>query len=323
MISLFFMPGARRAFVVAVLTVLMCVLAGCQDYVIKPGGMKVPATVYTYELAIDAHKANAKVAAENANMAATCDDAVKAGAPETTPLTDIGQAVEALRTIGGLAVCGQRVAKADTAIAAPLPVYVAPPSALDRTFQVLPLVLRGGEILAGMRATDQQNKTAVILAQENTKREVGLLTAATGSNERISNSGSAATTTIATTGFNALRDSSTANTAAASQNAAAFAAAMAAATAKPTTQITVGGNYTQAGRDIDQSVTGGHRVQDSEGVEVEVTRPIICTATGGEASAILGGLTASTTGATSALNPGYNPVVSVIPARTSNNCGNG
>ena len=275
-------------------------LTGCASSVIMPDGSKMSEAVYAHRLSVEAYEASTR-------KAESCDYAA----------AGIG---DALGRVAALLACGQRTAGNG---GAQVPTYQAPPTAMDRVFQAAPFLLGVGNLWAGIRANDKQNETAVLLAAENTKREVGLMTAATGSNERIATGGFNAVSTVATAGFNALRDSSTANTAASAQNAAANAAALAAATAKPTTQITVGGNYTQAGRDIDQSVTGRNRLQDSAGAEVEVIRPIICNATGGPVSAVLGGLTASTTGITSALNPGYNPVVRILPARTSNNCGGG
>ena len=275
-------------------------LSACASTVIMPDGSKMSESVYAHRLSVDAYTANSR-------KAESCDYAA----------AGIG---DALGRVAALLACGQRTAGNN---GAQVPTYQAPPTAMDRVFQAAPLLLGVGNLWAGIRANDKQNETAVLLAAENTKREVGLMTAATGSNERIATGGFNAVSTVATTGFNALRDSATTNAITSAQNAAANAAALAAATAKPTTQIIVGGNYTQAGRDIDQSVTGRNRLQDSEGAEVEVIRPIICTATGAPVSAVLGGLTASTTGITSALNPGYNPVVNILPARTSNNCGGG
>ena len=161
-----------------------------------------------------------------------------------------------------------------------------------------------------------QTDAGVRIAESGDARQVETMRAATGSNAAIANGGFAAVGGVAGAGFTALGTVATAAVNVGGANVAALANMV---TKLPPT-ISAGGSVTQAGGSVDQSTNGANRVTGNNN---ETARNILCTATGGDASAILGGLTASTTGATSALNPGYNPFVSVIPAGTSNNCGNG
>ena len=203
----------------------------------------------------------------------------------------------------GLAICGLSGRGNQSA---QTPQYQAPPTFIDRVVQFAPLALGLGQLVASDRANTRQTDASVQMAAIGARRELGIVQAATGSNERIATGGFNAVSNIATQGYTALGSAANAASNASAANSQAWAFAIAAL--PPTSQVIAGGSITQAGRDIDQSVTGRNRLQDSGGAEVEVIRPIICTATGGPASAVLGGLTASTTGITSALNPGYNPV---------------
>jgi hypothetical protein len=303
---------------------LALALTGCASTVITPEGAKVSEGMYAYTLAIDAHKEATLAAKETANAAATCDAAVAAGAPAAKPTSDIGQALEALRTIGGLAVCGQRVAgNGNAAAALSVPTYTAPPTFVDRAFQAAPIALGLGNLWAGIRANDKQNETAVLLAAENTKREVGLMTAATGSNERIATGGFTALGGVAASGLTSIQNVATANTGAAAQNAAALAAALAAVASRPTNQVTVGGNYNQAAGDItiDESTTLGDRVL---GDGNRLRNLVECTALGGAGAPATAGNNAGTGGATSPLTAGYNPFITGgAGAPATNNCGNG
>jgi hypothetical protein len=157
-----------------------------------------------------------------------------------------------------------------------------------------------------------QAGASVAIAESGDARQVETMRVATGSNATIASAGFGA----ATTGLTALATVSTSANNTGASNVAALATMV---TGLPPT-IQAGGSVTQAGGAVDQSVNGANRVTGNGN---ETARNILCTATGGEASAILGGIAASTVGATSALNPGYNPTVSIIPARTSNNCGGG
>jgi hypothetical protein len=303
------------------LAALALALSGCATTVTTPEGAKVSEGMYAYTLAIDAHKEATLAAKETANAAATCDAAVASGAPVTKPLSDIGQALEALRTIGGLAVCTSRVAGSSNNVATtPVPTYVAPPTMLDRVVQLAPVALGLGNLIAGDRANARQNDTAVLLAAENTKREVGLLSAAVDSNRAIATGGFTAVGGVAASGLTSIRD-------VANANSAAMAAALAAATAKPTNQVTVRGNYNQAEGDItiDESVTGRNRVNGS-GNRLE--NAVDCTATTAAPTITLGGLSAQgmpvgTTGVTNPLTAIYNPFVDISTAPVTNDCGNG
>lgn len=159
-----------------------------------------------------------------------------------------------------------------------------------------------------------QTGASVAIAQSSDAREVGVMQATTRSSERIATAGFDATAAAARAASEA------AQAAALAQAQAAQAQADAIAALPPTTQTIAGGSVTQAGGAVDQSVNGANRVTGNNN---ETARNILCAANGGNASATLGGLTASTAGATSALNPGYNPIISIVPAPTSNNCGGG
>lgn len=303
------------------LAVLAVALSGCATKVILPGGAKVSEGLYAYTLAIDAHKEAAIAAASAANAAATCDAAVASGAPAAKPASDMGQALEALRTIGGLAVCTARVAgNGNDVAAAPVPVYVAPPTATDRFFQALPFVSSIGSLWTADRANARQNDTAVLLAAENTKREIGILSAAVNSNQAIASDGFTAVGGVAASGLTSIRDVAIVN----SNNTAAALAALA---ATPTNQVTVRGNYNQAAGDItiDESTTGGDRVTGNGN---RLRNIVDCVATTAAPVVTLGGLSASgmpigTTGVTNPLNAAYNPVVDISAAPVTNNCGNG
>jgi hypothetical protein len=159
-----------------------------------------------------------------------------------------------------------------------------------------------------------QTDASVRIAESGDARQVGIVQAATGSNTAIAGT----VGTVATAGIGAL--GSVAQSANASNTANVAALADMTAALPPTTQITAGGSITQAGRDSDQSQTGRDRVTGNNN---ETARNTLCTATGGNATASLGSSSASTIGATSPINPAYNPVISLRPAPTRNNCGGG
>ena len=156
----------------------------------------------------------------------------------------------------------------------------------------------------------------VLIAQSSDRREAAIMQSAVGSNQAIAGSGFTAIGSVATGSNDAMAQAITAANTASAANVAALANMV---TKLPPT-IQAGGSVTQAGGSIDQSQNGANRVNGSGN---ETARNILCTANGGNAAATLGGLTASTVGATSALNPGYNPIISIVPAPTSNNCGGG
>lgn len=183
-------------------------------------------------------------------------------------------------------------------------------------------VSAAGQVVQSNNATKvaiRQTEASERIAETQATERVETMRAVTGSNAAIANGGFTAIGATAGAGFGALGTVAAAAVNVGGANVAVLADMV---TKLPPT-IQAGGSVTQAGGAVDQSVTGGHRVQDSQGVEVEVTRPIICTATGGNTTATAGGFTASTTGATSALNPGYDPLFNITPAPVSNNCGNG
>jgi hypothetical protein len=161
-----------------------------------------------------------------------------------------------------------------------------------------------------------QTSASVAIAQSGDVRQVQTMQAATGASAAIATGGFSAVAGIAGAGFGALGNAAESANASGAANVQALTTMVA---AMPPT-IQAGGSVTQAGGAVDQSTNGANRVTGNGN---ETARNILCTATGGNASANIGGFTASTVGATSALNPGYNPMVSIIPAPTSNNCGGG
>ena len=161
-----------------------------------------------------------------------------------------------------------------------------------------------------------QTEAGVEIARSGDARQVETIRASANSNAAIAAAGFGSVGSVATTGLTALATAATSANNAGASNVSALANMV---TKLPPT-IQAGGSVTQAGGAVDQSTNGANRVTGNNN---ETARNILCTATGGDASASFAGFTASTAGATSALNPTYNPVVSVIPARTSNNCGNG
>lgn len=274
-------------------------LAGCKNYVIKPDGTKVPESVYAHELSVGAYKENVKRTDE-------CDRTA------ATSLSDLGRVASlqacTIRALGG---SGQ----------AQVPTYQAPPTVLDRVFQSAPIILGVGQLVGADRANQRQNDASVLIAGINANRELGIVQAATGSNAAIAGTGYNALGGVATAGFNALGESSAAASAANAQNSTSWAAAMAALPA--TTQIIAGGNITQAGRDSDQSTTGGDRV---EGDGNRLRNTVECNAQGGNGAPATAGNNSGTTGSgtSSPLTAAYNPLVSGGDgASAANNCGGG
>ena len=153
-----------------------------------------------------------------------------------------------------------------------------------------------------------QTGASVAIAQSGDARQVATMQASTGAN-----------VSIASGGFNALGNSATSANYASAANVQALASTI--ANAKPTTQITAGGSITQAGRDSDQSTTGGDRV-NGDGNRLRNT--VACNAQGGSGAPATAGNNSGSGGATSPLNAGYNPLVSGGDgADGSNNCGGG
>ena len=282
-------------------------LGGCGEMVTRPDGTKMPATVFAHIESVEAVKA---IAAESA----TCDNAVASSAPPK-PLTEMGQAIEALRTIGALAVCGQRVAGKG---GVQVPQYIAPPTMLDRVVQLAPVMLGVGQLVASDRANARQTQASVDIAGIGANRELGIVQAATGSNERIATGGFNAVGNVAGVGFAALGNAATSANYASAANVQALAGTI--ANAKPTTQIIAGRDVIQA-RDVDQSATGGDRVT-GDGNRLRNT--VECTALGGNGAPATAGNNSGAGGATSPLTAGYNPLVSGGDgAAGSNNCGGG
>lgn len=193
----------------------------------------------------------------------------------------------------------------------------------------LDVVLNSSVIGAGIGAASQiiqsnnakdvaieQTKAGVEIARSGDARQVETIRASANSNTAIAAAGFGGVGAAANTGLAALAGVANAANVAGASNVAVLASMV--ANLPPTIQA--GGSVTQAGGAVDQSTNGANRVTGNGN---ETARNILCTANGGNSAATLGGLTASTVGATSALNPAYNPLISFRPARTSNNCGGG
>lgn len=270
--------------IVAVITI---VLAGCASRVITPDG-EMSEAVYAHTLSVRAYER-------------TADASTSCYARATTEL--------------GLAICGLSGRGGQSA---QVPQYIAPPTMLDRVVQLAPLALGVGQLVASDRANARQADASVQIAGIGARRELGIVQAATGSNERIATGGFGAVTGTAVSGFNALGNAATSANYASAANVQALAGTI--ANLPPTTQIIAGRDVIQA-RDVDQSTTGGDRVT-GDGNRLRNT--VACNAVGGNGAPATGGNNSATGGATSPLSATYSPLVSGGDgAAATNNCGGG
>ncbi len=279
-------------------TLILCLaiagLSGCASSVIMPDGSKMSEAVYAHRLSVEAYETRA-------NQATSCD-AAAAG---------IG---DALGRVAALLACGQRVAGNG---GAQVPQYIAPPTFLDRVVQFAPLALGLGQIVASDRANARQTEAGVQMAAIGARRELGIVQAATGSNERIATGGFSAVGNIAGAGFSALGNAATSANYASAENSRAWAVSL--ANLPPTTQIIAGRDVIQA-RDLDQSFTAGDRINGSGN---RLRNNVNCTATGGNGAPATAGNNAAT-GTTSPFSAGYSPLINGGDgAAGSNNCGGG
>lgn len=271
------------------LAVLAVALSGCATTVTTPEGARMSEAVYAHTLSVTAYE-------RSLNASSECY------ARATTDL--------------GLAICGL---SGRSGQAASVPQYVAPPTFVDRVAQLAPIALGIGQLVASDRANARQTQASVDIAGIGAAREVGIIQAATGSNERIATGGFSAVSNVAGAGFVALGNAATSASYASATNSQAWAVAI--ANLPPTTQLIAGGSITQSGRDTDQSTTGGDRV-DGDGNRLR--NAVDCTALAGNGAPATAGNNSGTGGATSPLSAGYNPFVTGgNGAPATNNCGNG
>ena len=273
------------------LAALALALSGCATTVTTPEGAKMSEAVYAHTLSVTAYE-------RSLNASSDCYSRA------TTEL--------------GLAICGLSGRSGQAASA---PQYIAPPTLLDRVVQLAPLVLGVGQLVASDRANARQTDASVQMASIGANREVGIVQAATGSNAAIAGRGFDAVGNIAGAGFTALGNAATSANYAGSANSQAWAVAM--ANLPPTNQVTVRGNYNQAGRDItiDESTTGGDRVFGSGN---RLRNAVTCVSQGGNGAPATGGNQAATGAATTPLSTAYNPLITGgAGAPATNNCGNG
>ena len=270
------------------LAALTLALSGCATTVTTPEGAKMSEGVYAHSLSITAYERTLNASSECYNRA-------------TTEL--------------GLAICGLSGRSGQAASA---PQYVAPPTFIDRVAQLAPLALGIGQIVASDRANTRQTDASVRMASIGAQRELGIVQAATGSNERIATGGFAAVGNIAGAGFVALGNAATSANAASAINAQAWAVSV--ANLPPTTQIIAGRDVIQA-RDLDQSFTAGDRIR---GDNNRLRNNVTCVAQGGNGAPATAGNLAATGAATTPLSTAYNPLITGgAGAPATNNCGNG
>lgn len=269
------------------------VLVGCASTVIMPDGSKMSEAVYAHRLSIEAYETRA-------NQATSCD-AAAAG---------IG---DALGRVAALLACGQRVAGGNTS---QVPTYQAPPTFIDRVVQLAPVALGLGQLVASDRANARQTQASVDIAGIGAARELGIVQAATGSNERIATGGFNAVGNVAGAGFVALGNAATSANYAGTANVQALAGMV--ANLPPTTQIIAGRDVIQA-RDVDQSTSRNRITGDGN----ETERNVNCVAQGGNGAPATAGNSAAT-GTTSPFTAGYSPLISGGDgAQGANNCGGG
>ena len=266
----------------------LLMLSGCASKVIAPDGSKMSETIYAHTLSVQAYER-------------TADASSSCYARATTEL--------------GLAICGLSGRSGQSAQA---PQYIAPPTMLDRVVQLAPLALGVGQLVASDRANARQTDASVLIAGIGAQRELGIVQAATGSNERIATGGFTAVAGIAGAGFDALGNAATSANYASAANVQALTGMV--ANLPPTTQIVAGRDVIQA-RDVDQSLTAGDRV-NGDGNRLRNT--VACNAQGGSGAPATAGNNSGSGGATSPLNAGYNPLISGgAGAAGSNDCGGG
>ena len=267
-----------------ILILALAGLSGCASTVIAPDGSKMSETIYAHSLSVKAYE-------QAASASTTCYERA------TTEL--------------GLAICGLSGRGGQSA---QVPTYQAPPTFIDRVVQLAPLALGVGQLVASDRANARQTDASVQMAGINASRELGIVQAATGSNEHIATGGFNAVGNVAGAGITALGNAATSANYANAANVQALAGMV--ANLPPTTQINAGRDVIQA-RDVDQSVTGRDR---------DVIRNTSCTAQGGSGAPGTAGNQSATGGAAtgSPFAATYNPVVTGGDgAAGSNDCGGG
>ena len=279
-------------------------LSGCASTVIAPDGSKMSETIYAHSLSVQAYQRTADASEKIADATVSCY------ARATTEL--------------GLAICGLSGRSGQAPQSAQVPTYQAPPTFIDRVVQFAPLALGLGQIVASDRANTRQTDAGVQMAAIGARRELGIVQAATGSNERIATGGFNAVGNIAQTGFNALGNAAQTASASSAFNAQAWAGAL--ASMPPTTQIIAGRDVIQA-RDLDQSFTAGDRIR---GDNNRLRNNVNCTATGGNGAPATAGNQSATGGNSATIGPPspltatYNPLISGGDgAQGANNCGGG
>jgi hypothetical protein len=194
----------------------------------------------------------------------------------------------------------------------PVPQYAAPPTFVDRVIQFTPLVTGLGGLVVQDRQNARVTDSQVALATITAGRELGMLQAATGSNQAIATGGFAALSATAEAAIDAQTLQTQAVMQAQAQQTQAFVGVV--GSLPPTTQIIAGRDVIQA-RDVDQSQTGRDR---------DVVRNANCVASGGSGAPATAGNTSTSGGATSPITAGYNPFVTAGDgAAASNNCGGG
>ena len=271
-----------------ILILALAGLSGCASTVIAPDGSKMSETIYAHTLSVHAYEK-------------TADASTSCYARATTEL--------------GLAICGLSGRSGQSA---QVPQYIAPSTFIDRVVQLAPLALGMGQLVASDRANARQTDASVQIAGIGAQRELGIVQAATGSNERIATGGFNTVGNIAVAGFTALGNAATSANYASAENSRAWAVSL--ANLPPTTQIIAGRDVIQA-RDLDQSNTAGDRVTGNGN---RLRNTVACNAQGGSGAPATAGNNAATSGATSPLTAGYSPLIyGGDGAAGRNNCGGG
>lgn len=299
------------------LTVLLCVpllsCAAARVEIVRPDGtvVRMSETLYAHQLSTDAFSKQAET-----------DDACFLAAEKIAAALPPGsEAAGAL----SLAVCGLSSARDGQAVQ--VPVFNPGPSGFDRFLagvQAFTPWVQGGLNYAGQRhALDVQDRanernTWALVEQSRigADREVRSLQVV----GQMGTEGARAVRDTAGLGFVALEQIGTANAATlagANQNLADVLSSL-----PPTTEIHAGGDLAIAGRDMDQSTTGGHRVTGT-GNETDTTTTTDCTSTAQAAPANSSangqpGATGTTGGQSATTNP--NATATTGPATATTNC---
>lgn len=238
---------------------LVCTLTACSASTVRlADGTELPADVYAHSLSVQAYTAQA-------------GDARACYAAATSELA--------------LAICGLSAQRAG---AAAVPTFARQPSAWDRALSTVQTLAPLGLGFLQYKQADQANERAYLsgirLAEISATREAAVVSSVAG----LGSAGFDALQGTAGTGFVSIERLGTAAVAASADSAAAWADAI--AQLPPATAISAGGNLAIAGRDQDQSSTGGHRVS-GHGNEVDTSTVTDCVASAAAAPA-----TASATG---------------------------